>query len=477
MTAPDESVVVLSRALDQAGDVLAAVHADQLAQPTPCGDWDVAQLIGHLVNAPVRFLEMARGERTRLVGGAAAGHRQLGGRLPVQRRRPDPPLAPGRRRGGRRAGRLADRGDRRAHLGRRPRDRPVAAPAAGGGRARAGVHVRDADAGEPRGGVRAGGAGARRRPASTTVLRRSRGVPSGAAQTHLDPRAGSVGGRSVRRHAMTITEGWNTHPKQFWLRGEQPPEPVSFDADNGMWHVYGYPEAQHMLADPATFSSRHRSSDPRSRGVLRGKPHAARPAPAHEAAQARQPGVHAQSRRGARTPHQDDRHGIARRRRPGQDRPRRRLRLPATGDRDRRAARGAEQRPRPVPPVGRHDVLAIQRVLVARAHRDPGTRPRRVADPDEGDERVRRCPRGPPAPRAPRGPAHQARRGRGGRGPPHRPGSGQLRQPAADRRAHHHHDAGGQHRPVPGRTSRRHATGYRRTARWFRPRSRSRCAC
>jgi uncharacterized protein (TIGR03086 family) len=61
MTASHESVVVLSRALDQAGDVLAAVHPDQLAQPTPCGDWDVAQLVGHLVNAPVRFLEMARG--------------------------------------------------------------------------------------------------------------------------------------------------------------------------------------------------------------------------------------------------------------------------------------------------------------------------------------------------------------------------------------------------------------------------------
>ena len=61
MAAPNESIVVLSRALDQAGDVLAAVHPDQLGQPTPCGDWDVAQLIGHLVNAPVRFLEMARG--------------------------------------------------------------------------------------------------------------------------------------------------------------------------------------------------------------------------------------------------------------------------------------------------------------------------------------------------------------------------------------------------------------------------------
>lgn len=63
MTAPTESVVVLSRALDQAGDVLAGVHADQLALPTPCADWDVAHLIGHLVDAPVRFLQMARGEK------------------------------------------------------------------------------------------------------------------------------------------------------------------------------------------------------------------------------------------------------------------------------------------------------------------------------------------------------------------------------------------------------------------------------
>jgi uncharacterized protein (TIGR03086 family) len=63
MAAPSDSVVVLSKALDQAGDVLAAVRADQLALPTPCADWDVAQLVGHLVDAPVRFLEMARGEQ------------------------------------------------------------------------------------------------------------------------------------------------------------------------------------------------------------------------------------------------------------------------------------------------------------------------------------------------------------------------------------------------------------------------------
>lgn len=54
---------------------------------------------------------------------------------------------------------------------------------------------------------------------------------------------------------MTTPEGWNTHPKQFWLRGEQPPEPVRFDAGADMWHVYGYPEAHRLLGDFTTFSS------------------------------------------------------------------------------------------------------------------------------------------------------------------------------------------------------------------------------
>ncbi|MFA6298595.1 MAG: TIGR03086 family metal-binding protein [Nocardioides sp.] len=63
MTSPYEAVVVLSRALDQAGDVLAAVHPDQLALPTPCQDWDVARLIAHLVATPGRFAASLRGEQ------------------------------------------------------------------------------------------------------------------------------------------------------------------------------------------------------------------------------------------------------------------------------------------------------------------------------------------------------------------------------------------------------------------------------
>ncbi|WP_426244936.1 TIGR03086 family metal-binding protein [Nocardioides sp. LHG3406-4] len=63
MTTATEAVIVLSRALDQTGDVLAAVHADQLSKPTPCTDWDVAHLIGHVTGAPGRFLEMLQGEQ------------------------------------------------------------------------------------------------------------------------------------------------------------------------------------------------------------------------------------------------------------------------------------------------------------------------------------------------------------------------------------------------------------------------------
>jgi uncharacterized protein (TIGR03086 family) len=61
MSAPHEPVVVLSRALDQTGDVLADIHEDQLSLPTPCREWDVARLAAHVVNDPRAFLEMARG--------------------------------------------------------------------------------------------------------------------------------------------------------------------------------------------------------------------------------------------------------------------------------------------------------------------------------------------------------------------------------------------------------------------------------
>ena len=62
MSNPNDAVVVLSRALDQAGDVLTAVHPDQLSLPTPCNDWSVERLVAHLVAAPHRCLATVKGE-------------------------------------------------------------------------------------------------------------------------------------------------------------------------------------------------------------------------------------------------------------------------------------------------------------------------------------------------------------------------------------------------------------------------------
>lgn len=62
-TPTTESRRVLGHALDQAGDVLDHVHADQTGRATPCEEWDVGALADHLVQAPVTFLMMMRGEQ------------------------------------------------------------------------------------------------------------------------------------------------------------------------------------------------------------------------------------------------------------------------------------------------------------------------------------------------------------------------------------------------------------------------------
>ena len=62
MTTPHESVAALSRALDQAGDVLAAIQPDQLSLPTPCQDWDVEHVIRHLLADCANFVTMMNGD-------------------------------------------------------------------------------------------------------------------------------------------------------------------------------------------------------------------------------------------------------------------------------------------------------------------------------------------------------------------------------------------------------------------------------
>ncbi len=52
----------LARALDQAGQALDSVNDDNLEHPTPCSDWTVRQLAGHVASSPGRFAQMGRGE-------------------------------------------------------------------------------------------------------------------------------------------------------------------------------------------------------------------------------------------------------------------------------------------------------------------------------------------------------------------------------------------------------------------------------
>ncbi|GAA2785411.1 cytochrome P450 [Saccharopolyspora taberi] len=54
---------------------------------------------------------------------------------------------------------------------------------------------------------------------------------------------------------MTVADRWQINPQHFWMRGEQPEHPVSFDREKGFWNVYGYPEALEILSNPKVFSS------------------------------------------------------------------------------------------------------------------------------------------------------------------------------------------------------------------------------
>ncbi|MGW3995340.1 cytochrome P450 [Amycolatopsis sp. NPDC004772] len=53
----------------------------------------------------------------------------------------------------------------------------------------------------------------------------------------------------------TLADTWGLHEAQFWLRGKQPEKRIEFAAELGMWNVYGHPEIEAILRDPATFSS------------------------------------------------------------------------------------------------------------------------------------------------------------------------------------------------------------------------------
>lgn len=52
-----------------------------------------------------------------------------------------------------------------------------------------------------------------------------------------------------------IVERYDIPKQNFWLHGPRSGPPVEFDAQTRLWNVYGYPELQEVLGDPATFSS------------------------------------------------------------------------------------------------------------------------------------------------------------------------------------------------------------------------------
>ena len=58
----DSPVDQLAKALDQAGRVLGTVNDDNLDNSTPCSDWTVRQLAGHVAATPARFAQSFRGE-------------------------------------------------------------------------------------------------------------------------------------------------------------------------------------------------------------------------------------------------------------------------------------------------------------------------------------------------------------------------------------------------------------------------------
>ncbi len=60
---PDDALVPLASALEDAGGLVAAVAPDQWDRPTPCTDWTVRQLVNHLVGGNRIFARVLRGEQ------------------------------------------------------------------------------------------------------------------------------------------------------------------------------------------------------------------------------------------------------------------------------------------------------------------------------------------------------------------------------------------------------------------------------
>ena len=72
MTADDDAGV-LRRGLDQLAGLLDDVPSGALGNPTPCPEWNLRDLVDHIVAAPSRFARMARGQPVDWSSTPAAG--------------------------------------------------------------------------------------------------------------------------------------------------------------------------------------------------------------------------------------------------------------------------------------------------------------------------------------------------------------------------------------------------------------------
>lgn len=73
MTTSDNTIALMSRALDQTGAVIAAVRPEQATLPTPCRSWNVRALINHVVDEVHQFALVTGGGQRQTPASHAIG--------------------------------------------------------------------------------------------------------------------------------------------------------------------------------------------------------------------------------------------------------------------------------------------------------------------------------------------------------------------------------------------------------------------
>ncbi len=83
--AASDPVVLFERATARATTVMTGVTIEQLDGPTPCADWDVQQLIDHMVGGTDYLLAALAGEAPLALAGRSVEDYDPGARTAVQR--------------------------------------------------------------------------------------------------------------------------------------------------------------------------------------------------------------------------------------------------------------------------------------------------------------------------------------------------------------------------------------------------------